>query len=195
MVLASANPGKLREFRSLLRGADLCLELLPAGRPAPAEEGLSFVENALIKARDASLATGLPAIADDSGLEVDALRGAPGLHSARYAGKDSSDEQNRVKLLRALRGVSVARRGARFRCVLIFLRHARDAAPLICEGVWEGRIALEAHGSGGFGYDSVFRPGGGARTSAELSAPHKNRLSHRGRAARALLRLLARGAP
>ena len=190
MTLASTNPGKLREFRSLLRHAPLRLEKLPVGLVPPEEEGLSFVENALIKARKAASHTGLSAIADDSGLEVDALHGAPGLHSARYAGAHADDKQNLVKLLHALQGLGHAQRTARFRCVLVLLRHARDPAPLICEGVWEGYIAAQACGSGGFGYDPIFCPGNGTRTSAELSAAQKNRLSHRGRAARTLVQLL-----
>lgn len=191
VVLASGNPGKLREFGQML--ADSGIELLPLSEfdvePA-AETAPTFVENALAKARQAAGGTGLPAIADDSGLEVDALDGAPGVRSARYAGEPADDAANNRKLLAALEGRPPAARSARFRAVLVYLRHAADPAPLIVEGVWEGRIAEAPRGSGGFGYDPLFELPDG-RTSAELPAADKNRLSHRGQALAGLRQRLA----
>ncbi len=183
IVLATGNPGKTREMRQLL--ADLRLEILPQaefGVPEADETGLTFVENALLKARNAALHTGLPAIADDSGLEVDALQGAPGIRSSRYAGPHASDEENNRKLLDALEGLPEAERTARFRCVVVHLRHAADPAPLICEGIWEGSILTAARGEGGFGYDPLFLVPELGCSSAELDAETKNRLSHRGQA-------------
>jgi len=181
-VLASGNAGKLREFSQIL--ADGGIELQPQSEfgiePAP-ETAPTFVENALAKARHVARQTGLAAIADDSGLEVDALGGAPGVRSARYAGEPADDEANNRRLLEALAGVPAAHRGARFRAVLVFLRHAEDPAPVIAEGVWPGRIAEALRGDGGFGYDPLFELDDG-RTSAELPPAEKNRLSHRGRA-------------
>lgn len=191
VVLASGNPGKLREFGQML--ADSGIELLPLSEfdvePA-AETAPTFVENALAKARQAASGTGLPAIADDSGLEVDALDGAPGVRSARYAGEPRDDAANNRKLLAALEGRPPEARSARFRAVLVYLRHAADPAPLIVEGVWEGRIAEAPRGSGGFGYDPLFELPDG-RTSAELPAADKNRLSHRGQALAGLRQRLA----
>ena len=183
IVLATGNPGKTREMRQLL--ADLRFEILPQaefGVPEADETGLTFVENALLKARNAALHTGLPAIADDSGLEVDALQGAPGIRSSRYAGPHASDEENNRKLLYALEGLPEAERTARFRCVVVHLRHAADPAPLICEGIWEGSILTAARGEGGFGYDPLFLVPELGCSSAELDAETKNRLSHRGQA-------------
>lgn len=187
IVIASGNPGKLREFRGLFDGSGI--ELLPQSAfkvPVAEETGLSFVENALLKARNASLYTGLPALADDSGIEVDALQGAPGIYSARYAGADASDEDNNRKLLVELAQVPDAQRGARYQCVIVYLRHARDPMPFICQGTWEGIITRDYRGDGGFGYDPLFYLPEYGRTAAQLSAEEKNRISHRGQAAQAL---------
>lgn len=188
VVLASSNAGKVREFNQLLAGAHV--EVLPQssfGVPEADETGLTFVENAILKARNASRHTGLPALADDSGIEVDALNGAPGIYSARYAGVGASDEDNLYKLLAALEGRPEAERGARFQCVIVYLRHAEDPTPLICQGTWEGRILEAPRGANGFGYDPVFYVPEEGVSSAELSPETKNRLSHRGQALRKLL--------
>lgn len=182
VVLASNNAGKQREFAAML--ADAGVELVTQGElgvDAAAETAPTFVENALTKARHAAAATGLPAIADDSGLEVDALGGAPGVYSARFAGEPSNDEANNERLLQLLYGKSETERAARYRAVLVYLRSAEDPAPVIAEGTWEGRIATAPQGEGGFGYDPLFALPDG-RTAAELSAEEKNRLSHRGKA-------------
>jgi XTP/dITP diphosphohydrolase len=187
IVLASGNPGKLREFQTLFNGSDI--ELLPQsafGIPAVEETGLSFVENALLKARHASRHTGLPALADDSGIEVDALRGAPGIYSARYAGARATDDNNNRKLLTELERIPDPQRGARYQCIIVYLRHAEDPMPVICQGTWEGMIAHAYKGEGGFGYDPLFFLPERGCTAAELSADEKNRISHRGQAARAL---------
>lgn len=192
VVLASDNPGKAREFNHMLAGLDI--EILPQAAfqvPHIEETGLSFVENAILKARNAAQHTGLPAVADDSGLEVDALGGAPGIHSARYADPNASDEANLEKLLLALREVPDERRTARFQCLLVYLRHARDPTPLIRQGTWEGRITFTARGANGFGYDPVFFVPALGKTAAELSPETKNHLSHRGQALAQLLRALA----
>lgn len=190
-VLASGNAGKLREFAQML--ADSGIELLPQSDfgidPAP-ETAATFVENALAKARHVAAQTGLPAIADDSGLEVDALDGAPGVRSARYAGEPADDQANNRRLLADLEGLPADGRRARFRAVLVYLRHAADPAPVIAEGIWEGRIADAPRGDGGFGYDPLFELDDG-RTSAELPPEEKNRLSHRGRALTELRERLA----
>jgi len=188
IVLASSNPGKLKEFGALL--ADSGFEVVPQttlGVADAEETGLTFVENALLKARHAARATGLPALADDSGLCVDHLGGAPGLYSARYSGGHGDAAANNTKLLRALDGVPEAQRGAFFIGVLVLLRHAEDPAPLIAEGRWHGRILTEGRGSGGFGYNPVFLPDGYTQSVAEMDDALKNRLSHRGQAL-ALLR-------
>ena len=188
LVLASGNPGKLAELRDLLGDVDVELHAQSAFGVRDADEtGLTFVENAILKARHAALATGLPALGDDSGLCVDALDGAPGLYSARYAGEHGDAQANIAKLLDALRDVPEARRTARFVCVLALLRHAGDPQPLIAEGVWEGRILDAPRGDGGFGYDPVFFDVERGIGAAELDAGLKNRVSHRGRAL-ALLR-------
>ncbi|MCC7248815.1 MAG: RdgB/HAM1 family non-canonical purine NTP pyrophosphatase [Lysobacter sp.] len=190
LVLASSNAGKLAELRALLGDAGIDLHAQTEFGVEDAEEtGLTFVENALLKARHASRATGLPALADDSGLCVDALDGAPGLYSARYAGGHGDAEANIRKLLDALRDVPDARRGARFVSVLALLRHADDPQPLIAQGVWEGRILHAPRGDGGFGYDPVFFDPVCAMGAAELDAATKHRISHR---ARALASLRAR---
>lgn len=193
VVLASGNPGKVREFNQLLSSLDF--EVVPQSRYAVAEAeetGLTFVENAILKARNAAHHTRLPALADDSGLEVDALNGAPGIYSARYAGPGASDRENLEKLLTMLDGVPDERRAARFQCVLVYLRHALDPTPLICQGTWEGRILTAARGTGGFGYDPVFFVPDQGCASAELPPEVKNTLSHRGQALRKLLDALRR---
>ncbi len=186
LVLASGNPGKLRELQALLEG--LPLELVPQsvlGVEEAEETGLSFVENALLKARNAARHTGLPALADDSGLAVDHLQGAPGIHSSRYAG-GGGDAANNAKLLTALAGVPEECRTARFICVVVLLEHAEDPVPLICQGLWEGRILEAPRGEGGFGYDPLFWVPEQGCSSAELPPELKNRLSHRGQALRQL---------
>jgi XTP/dITP diphosphohydrolase len=193
VVLATGNPGKLREFQALL-GADWRLKPQSEfGIVGVEETGSSFTENALLKARHAAAETGLAAIADDSGLEVDALEGAPGIYSARYAGEDADDRKNTEKLLADLQGIPDHERTARFRCVVVFVRDARDAAPVISESAWEGQIAFRPSGNNGFGYDPVFLVGGKDVTSAELDADEKNRLSHRGSAVRRLREMLDSG--
>ncbi|TCT21864.1 RdgB/HAM1 family non-canonical purine NTP pyrophosphatase [Thermomonas haemolytica] len=182
LVLASGNAGKLAELRELL-GAGFTLHAQSEFGLADAEEtGASFIENAILKARHAARATGLPALGDDSGLCVDALDGAPGLYSARYAGTHGDSEANIDKLLRELDGVPDAERSARFVCVLALLRHADDPLPLIAQGIWEGRILHARQGRGGFGYDPVFFSPAHGCSAAELPADIKNRDSHRGRA-------------
>ncbi len=191
IVLASGNKGKVREFNQLLTG--LNLEVVPQTEfdvPEIEETGLTFVENAILKARNAAQHTGLPAIADDSGLEVDALKWAPGIYSARYAGADATDEQNLTKLLNALEGVPEAERSARFQCLLVLMEHELDPTPIICQGTWEGRITEAPQGENGFGYDPVFYVPERDCTSAQLSAEEKNRLSHRGQALQRLLQAL-----
>ena len=191
LVLASANPGKLRELAAML--ADFGYRLRAQsefGVESVPETGTTFVENAIIKARHAAAETGLPALADDSGIEVDALYGAPGVHSARFAGADAGDDANNALLVEKMRGVPAERRGARYRAVIVLMCHAADPSPLICEGSWEGIIQLEPRGEGGFGYDPYFYLPDLGCTSAELSAGEKNRLSHRAQAIAELLRRL-----
>jgi len=188
IVLATGNLGKVREINELL--ADHDIEVIPQsafGVPEAEETGLTFVENALIKARNAALHTGLPAIADDSGLEVDALLGAPGIYSSRYAGAGASDRDNLEKLLADLADLAVEQRSARFQCVMVYMRHHLDPTPLICQGTWEGHILFAARGSNGFGYDPVFYVPSHDCSSAELPPEIKNRLSHRGQALRKLI--------
>ena len=189
VVLASGNTGKLRELAEVL--APLGLTLKPQSQfevQEVEENGLSFVENALIKARAAAQHTGFPAIADDSGLEVDFLNGAPGIHSARYSG--AGDEANNAKLLTALGDLSKDQRGARFHCVLVYLRHALDPTPLVCHGSWEGSILFEPHGENGFGYDPLFYVPEHECSSAELDPSIKNRISHRAKASTLLFEAL-----
>jgi XTP/dITP diphosphohydrolase len=190
-VLASSNAGKLRELAAIL--APLGYELVTQsslGIDTPPETGTTFAENALLKARHAARLSGLPAIADDSGIEVDALDGRPGVYSARYAGEGATDLANLQKMLEELRGVPVERRSARYQCVIVFARSGDDPAPLIAYGSWEGRVLTAPRGTGGFGYDPIFQPAGFELTAAELSAEEKNARSHRGEALRALARLL-----
>lgn len=191
IVLASNNPGKQREIGQILSG--LGYEIVPQAAfniDDVEENGLSFVENALIKARHASRIAGLPAIADDSGIEVDALDGEPGIYSARYAGPGATDQENNAKLLRALKNLSDDQRGARFQCVIVYLHHAHDPMPLICSGTWEGRILHEPQGAQGFGYDPLFYVPTHRCASAELSPEVKNQISHRAQALSALQRAL-----
>jgi|TARA_B110000240_G_scaffold101648_1_gene115087 XTP/dITP diphosphohydrolase len=191
VVLASSNKGKLVELQAILETRDV--QLLPQSDFSVSdadETGLSFVENALIKARHACLATGLPAIADDSGIEVDALKGEPGIYSARYAGSHSpeADIDNNAKLLRELKGVAEVDRTARFQCVIAYMRHATDPMPLICQGTWEGRILFSEEGENGFGYDPLFYVLSHGCASAKLDAVAKNAISHRGQALTQLLK-------
>lgn len=188
IVLATGNNGKVAELSQML--ACLDIEVVPQTAfavPEIEETGLTFVENALLKARNAAKHSGLPAIADDSGLEVDALNGAPGIYSARFAGPDASDEDNNAKLLTELADVTDAERAARFQCVLVYLRHENDPVPLICQGSWEGTILHTPQGENGFGYDPLFYIASEGCSSAELPAEQKNQLSHRAQALRQLI--------
>jgi len=191
IVLASSNPGKVREINQLL--AALELQAHPQseyGVPDAEETGTTFIENAIIKARNAALHTGMPAIADDSGIEVDALKGEPGIYSARYSGLGASDRENLDKLLAELQEVPEDRRSARFQCLVVYLRHADDPTPIICQGTWEGRILPAPRGENGFGYDPVFYVPTHGCSSAELSTEVKNSLSHRGQALHKLVAAL-----
>ena len=191
IVLASSNPGKVREINQMLGGLHLSVVPQSDFKVIDAEEtGLTFIENALLKARNATRHTGLPAIADDSGIEVDYLNGAPGIYSARYAGKNASDEQNLRKLLDDLVGIPEAERTARFQCLMVYLRHEFDPTPVICQGTWEGRILLEPRGANGFGYDPIFFVPTHNCSSAELPPEVKNKLSHRGQALKLLVAAL-----
>ena len=186
LVLASNNEGKLREFRRLL--SPLSIEVIPQAAldiPEADEPHVTFVENALAKARHASALAGLPALADDSGICVRALDGAPGVQSARYAGEPKSDARNNAKLVAALQGV--ADRRAHYACLLVLVRHAADPEPIIAEGDWHGSIVDAPRGDGGFGYDPHFLDADTGLTGAELPLAQKNELSHRGKAMRALL--------
>ena len=188
MVLASSNAGKLAELTALL--APLGFDLTPQrqlGIESPPETGETFLDNALLKARHAAGRRGLPAIADDSGIEVDVLGKAPGVRSARFAGEGVADEENLKKLLAQMRDVPAARRGARYRCVIAFVRNADDEDPVIAQGSWEGSIAEVPRGAGGFGYDPIFVPAGDERTAAQLAPAEKNAVSHRALALRALV--------
>ncbi len=191
LVLASGNPGKLRELAAIL--ADLGYDLHPQsefGVESVPETGTTFVENAIIKARHAAAQTGLPALADDSGIEVDALEGAPGVYSARFAGADADDTANNALLVEKLRAIPAEQRSARYRAVIVLMRHAGDPSPLICEGSWEVVIHNEPRGEGGFGYEPYFYLPELGCTSAELSTEDKNRRSHRGQALAELIRSL-----
>jgi len=191
VVLASGNAGKVREIGALLAGLDI--EVAPQSDfniDEAEETGLTFVENAIIKARHAAHHTGLPAIADDSGLEVDALKGAPGIYSSRFAGVDASSQDNVNKLLADLQEIPAAQRSARFQCVIVYMAHAADPTPVICQGRWEGQILFESHGTNGFGYDPIFYVPTHDCAAAALPAEVKNRLSHRGQALKQLLTAL-----
>lgn len=195
MVLATGNAGKAREIAALLAPAGIEIVSQAAfGLDSADETGTTFIENALLKARHAAAGSRLPAIADDSGLVVDALEGAPGVHSARYSGT-GDDAANNRKLLAALGALPAEQRSARFVCVAVMLRHPADPLPLVCEGRWEGTIAAAPRGAGGFGYDPLFLPRGDTRTAAQLPPDEKNRLSHRGQAFAALLAGLRAVAP
>jgi XTP/dITP diphosphohydrolase len=188
VVLASNNKGKLREFAAMFQ--PLHIDIRPQadyGIPEAEETGLTFVENAILKARNACEHSGLPAMADDSGIEVDALQGAPGIYSARYAGPECNDQANNEKLVAALKDVPQAERTARYRACLVYMRHAADPAPLIAEGEWEGLIIDEPRGQAGFGYDPYFLLPDRGITSAELPPEEKNRISHRAIALEILL--------
>ena len=190
IVLASSNQHKLEELVWVL---PVSLDLVPQaslGIVAPEETGLSFVENAIIKARNASQLTGLPAIADDSGLEVDYLKGSPGIYSSRYAGSNATDRDNNSKLLEALEDVAPENRLAKFQCVIVYMRHALDPTPLIAMGTWAGSILSREQGTAGFGYDPLFYLSSLNKTAAELSRSEKNSISHRGQALAQLQRLM-----
>lgn len=189
IVLASGNPGKIREIQTILQQHPIVPQS-DYSIPDVAETGTTFVENAIIKARNAARYSSLPAIADDSGLVVDALNGAPGVTSARYAGDGASDEQNLQKVLQQLDGVPDHLRTARFICILVFMEHERDPCPLIAQGAWEGRILHHPTGQNGFGYDPIFWVPQENCASAELSAERKNALSHRGQALTVLTKLM-----
>lgn len=188
IVLATGNAGKLQEFQQMLGSAEVeFIAQRSLGVTDADETGLSFVENAILKARHAATITGLPAMADDSGLEVDALHGQPGIYSARYAGIGANDQQNNAKLLEALLDVPEARRTARFQCCIAFMRHSQDPMPFVCHGTWEGRILFASEGENGFGYDPLFRVPTLGCASALLEPTIKNSLSHRGQALRKML--------
>ena len=191
LVVATGNKGKLNEISQLLAPLGIQVRGQKEFDITEIEEtGLTFVENAILKARNTCAHTGKPALADDSGIEVDALNGVPGIYSARYAGVGASDAANVEKLLNALNGVPESERSARFQCVMVYLRHADDPTPLICQGTWEGRIALQPAGDNGFGYDPVFWVPQHGCTAAQLPPEIKNRLSHRGQALQAFLSAL-----
>ena len=190
-VLATGNQGKVKEMSELLNS--FSIEVLPQSQfnvPDVPETGTTFVENAIIKARHASKLTGLPAIADDSGLEVDFLNGQPGIYSARFAGENATDQDNIDKLLTKLEGITPEQRKARFQCVLVYMRHALDPTPIICQGSWEGSITESVVGKNGFGYDPVFWVESEQSTSAQLDKQRKSELSHRGKALTQLVALL-----
>lgn len=188
IVFASGNAGKVREVGQLLDG--LSIDVLPQSEfnvPEVEETGLTFVENAILKARNAAHYTGFPAIADDSGIAVDVLQGRPGIYSARFAGVGASDEENLNKLISLVKSFSEQERTARFICSMVYLRHEEDPTPMIAEGIWEGQLFLEPKGQDGFGYDPIFYVSSQKCTSAELPPNIKNKLSHRGQALRKLL--------
>ena len=188
IVLATGNKGKVKELAAMLSG--LGIEVLPQSEfnvTEVPETGSTFVENAIIKARHAAKQTGLPAIADDSGLAVDAIGGAPGVYSARYSGEQATDHSNIVQLLDAMANIPKEQRQAKFLCVLVFMRHADDPTPIICQGEWYGEITTEQQGENGFGYDPVFWVEAQNCSSAQLSSEQKNALSHRGKALKLLL--------
>ena len=196
VVLASSNKGKLRELSALL--APLGYEVVPQGAlgiDTPPETGDTFAANALLKARHAAAESNLPALADDSGIEVDALNGRPGIYSARYAGEGASDQDNLRKMLGEMQGVPAQKRTARYQCVIAFVSTADDPDPILAKGTWEGWLTSQPRGLEGFGYDPIFIPSGFDRTAAELDPGEKNSLSHRGQALRALLAQLRKICP
>lgn len=191
VVLASSNAGKIKELQDML--ADLGVVIVPQQTlsiPDVDETGLCFVENAILKARNAALLSGKPAIADDSGLEVDLLDGRPGIYSARYAGEEATDSTNNQKLLEELGDSPLEKRSARYQCVIVYMRHANDPTPIICQGSWEGHIAFEPRGTEGFGYDPLFYLKDLDCHAAEINKIEKNRISHRGKATAQLLEQL-----
>jgi XTP/dITP diphosphohydrolase len=193
IVLASGNKGKLREFAQLF--APLDIEVVPQSDfdvPEAEETGLTFVENAIIKARNACEHAGLPAIADDSGIEVDYLLGAPGIYSSRFSGDNASDQDNLDALLMALTGVPDRERNARYQCLLVLMRHSKDPTPLICQADWQGRVLNAPMGDGGFGYDPIFWVPELQCSAAELSSEQKHAISHRGKAMQKFTRKFAR---
>jgi XTP/dITP diphosphohydrolase len=191
VVLASSNPGKLREFNRLLGNAYInVVQQSDYNVPDAIEDGLTFVENAIIKARNAAKHTGLPAFADDSGIEVDALNGQPGIYSARYAGEHGNDQANNDQLLTAMKDIPEAERTARFRCCIVYMRHAEDPSPIIADASWEGQLLFEESGKNGFGYDPLFYVPTHACSSAELDPDTKNAISHRGLALQEMLHKL-----
>ncbi|WP_318356373.1 XTP/dITP diphosphatase [Enterobacter sp.] len=194
VVLATGNAGKVRELASLLNdfGLDVVAQT-ELGVESAEETGLTFIENAIIKARHAAQVTGLPALADDSGLAVDVLGGAPGIYSARFSGVDATDQQNLEKLLEELQDVPDDKRQAQFHCVLVYMRHADDPTPLVCHGSWPGVIARQSAGEGGFGYDPIFYVPALGKTAAELTREEKSAVSHRGQALKLLLEALRNG--
>ena len=187
IILASNNTGKIREFNAMLTGIYEVVSMSDMNVKEVPEIGLTFVENALIKARNASEQSGLPALADDSGIVVDALNGAPGIYSARYAGNHGDDEANTQKILDDMAQVADAQRSARFWCAIVFVEHANDPTPIIIQRGWEGEIMREKSGENGFGYDPIFYVPTHKKSSAELSSEQKNNISHRGKALQALL--------
>jgi len=194
VVLATGNAGKVRELAGLL--ADFGLDIVAQtelGVSSAEETGLTFIENAILKARHAAQVTGLPAIADDSGLAVNALGGAPGIYSARYAGEEASDKQNLEKLLVALKDVPDAERQAQFHCVLVYMRHAEDPTPLVFHGSWDGIITHTPAGIGGFGYDPIFYVPSEGKTASQLTREEKSAISHRGQALKLLLEAMRNG--
>ncbi len=194
IVLATGNQGKVREMADIL--ADFGFDVLAQSEynvSDVAETGTTFIENAIIKARHAAKETGLPAIADDSGLEVDALNGAPGVYSARYSGEGATDQKNIDKMLAAMEGIPAEKRTARFHCVLVLMKHENDPTPLICHGTWEGHITTEQKGENGFGYDPIFWVSEDNCSSAELEPARKKQLSHRGQALKKLFAALKEG--
>ena len=196
ILIASGNPGKLKEFKALFQDSSVeMLSQLEFDVREAAETGTTYVENAIIKARNGCEQTQLPCIADDSGLEVDALQGQPGVRSARFAGDDADDGMNNAKLLSALSGITDPDRTARFRCVLVFMRYESDPAPIIAEGVLPGKIIEQHRGRGGFGYDPIFQPMGYEVTNAEMPSAEKNRISHRGIAMTNLFQILTEKYP
>lgn len=194
VVLATGNAGKVRELASLLNdfGLDVVAQT-ELNVESVEETGLTFIENAILKARHAAQVTGLPALADDSGLAVDVLGGAPGIYSARFAGEDATDQQNLEKLLEELQDVPDGKRQAQFHCVLVYMRHADDPTPLVCHGSWPGVIARAPAGEGGFGYDPIFFVPSQGKTAAELTREEKSAISHRGQALKLLLEALRNG--
>ena len=191
LVLASANSGKIKELQQMLGG--LGFNIVPQTQLNIAdieETGLTFVENSILKARNAAAHSSLPAVADDSGLEVDFLKGAPGIYSARFAGEAATDASNRDKLLELMKDVPAGQRTARYQTVIVFMRHSNDPTPIICQGTWEGTIAFDEKGDGGFGYDSIFQVTETNCRAAELDKESKNKLSHRGKAIASLLQRL-----